>query len=176
LNKKFAAGFYAAIAITSLTVTAAEPEFKETQTLLQGENVKQFALQDLNGDLRPDVVWLTAEGEVKYKLQDNKAMVTFDNIKGTKWRLTYDVSNVDKWVEFYDDGGIVTMQNKTTHYNIVAVTVTELNQLSFCTSSAAGLGQKDCSWKYQVTEVLPNILKGKDLRSGETWTAYKLVK
>lgn len=175
MNKKYAAGFYAAIAITTSTVTAAEPEFKETQVLLQGENVKQFALQDLNGDLRPDVVWLTAEGEVKYKLQDNKAIVTFENIKGTKWRLTYDVSGVDKWVEFFNEGGVVTTQNNL-QYNIVAVTVTELNQLSFCTDHSTGLYQKECEWKYQVNEVLPNVLKGKDLKSGETWTAYKLIK
>jgi len=175
LHKKFAAGFYAAITITSLTVTAVEPEFNETQTLLQGENVKQFALQDLNGDLRPDVVWLTAEGEVKYKLQDNKAMVTFDNIKGTKWRISYDRSNIDKYVEFFNDGGVLTDERNFV-FNLVSVTVTELNQLSFCTAGQPGLNSTRCIVKYQVTEVLPNILKGKDLHTGETWTAYKLIK
>lgn len=96
MTKKMKFGLCAAMVITSFTATAAEVEFKETQTLLQGEDVQSFVLKDMNGDHRVDVIWQTSNGELKYKLQDNQAMVTFDNIKGTKWRLTYDQSGIDK--------------------------------------------------------------------------------
>jgi len=55
--------------------------------------------------------------------------------------------------------------------NIVDLTVTEQNQLSFCTD----LNRTRCNWKYKVTEILPNMMKGVDQRTGETWTAYKLI-
>ncbi len=168
-------GFTAIMASTALAVSATELQLKDTQILLQGENVKQFALQDINGDLRPDLVWLTTDGDIKYKLQDNQAVATFENIKGTKWRISYDRSGIDKYVEFTNDGGVLTDQNNNA-FNLVSVTVTELNQLSFCTYIYSGLNGSVCRWKYQVTEVLPSILKGKDLNTGETWTAYKLVK
>lgn len=87
MTKKMKFGLYAAMAIISFTA-AAEIEFMETKTLLQGEDVQSFLLKDMNGDHRLDVIWQTTNGELKYKLQDNKAMVTFDNIKGTKWRLS----------------------------------------------------------------------------------------
>ncbi len=175
MKQNIGKGFVAALLLSTAATQATETEFKESQTLLQGENVKQFALEDLNGDRRPDIVWLTADGDVKYKLQDNQAMVTFDSIKGTKWLLTYDQSGVDKHVEFFNEGGVITTHNNLP-YNIVSIDVTELNQLSFCTDFSSGFNQKDCEWKYQVTQVLPHILKGKDLKSGETWTAYQLLK
>lgn len=174
MTKKMKFGLCAAMVITSFTATAAEVEFKETQTLLQGEDVQSFVLKDMNGDHRVDVIWQTSNGELKYKLQDNQAMVTFDNIKGTKWRLTYDQSGIDKKLDFFNDGGVIEDQSNY-QFNLVAVTVTELNQLSFCTDYSAGLNRTRCLWKYQVIEVLPNILKGVDQRTGETWTAYKLI-
>ncbi|MCZ4339888.1 hypothetical protein [Shewanella colwelliana] len=174
MTKKMKFGLCAAMVITSFTATAAEVEFKETQTLLQGEDVQSFVLKDMNGDHRVDVIWQTSNGELKYKLQDNQAMVTFDNIKGTKWRLTYDQSGIDKKLDFFNDGGVIEDQSNY-QFNIVEVTVTELNQLSFCTDFSTGLNRTRCLWKYQVTEALPNILKGVDQRTGETWTAYKLI-
>jgi len=174
MTKKMKFGLCAAMAINSFTAIAAEVEFKETQTLLQGEDLQTFVLKDMNGDHRLDVIWQTSDGELKYKLQDNQAMVTLDNIKGTKWRLTYDQTGIDKKLDFFNDGGVIEDQNNY-QFNIVEVTVTELNQLSFCTDFSTGLNRTRCVWKYQVTEVLPNILKGVDQRTGETWTAHKLI-
>lgn len=174
MTKKMTFGLCAAMAITITSTTAAEIEFKQTQILLQAEDVQTFLLKDLDGDQRLDVIWQTSNGELKYKLQENNAMVTFDNIKGTKWRLTYDQSGIYKKLDFFNDSGVIEDQNNY-QYNIVEITVTELNQLSFCTDFSTGLNRTRCLWKYQVTEVLPNVLKGVDQRTGETWTAYKLI-
>lgn len=174
MKKKTILGVCGAMAINTFIATAADIEFKETQTLLQGEDVQTFLLKDMDGDHRLDVIWQTSNGELKYKLQNNQARVTFDSIKGTKWRLTYDVSGIDKKLDFFNDGGVIEDQSNY-QFNITQVTVTELNQLSFCTDFSAGLNRTRCLWKYQVTEVLPNIIKGVDQRTGESWTAYKLI-
>ncbi|NRB26001.1 hypothetical protein [Shewanella sp.] len=174
MTKKMTMGLCAIVAITSFTATAAEIEFKQTQTLLQGEDVQAFQLKDIDGDHRLDVIWQTSDGELKYRLQDNQAMVTFDSLAGTKWRMTYDQTGYDKKLNFFTDGGVIE-DRSNYQFNIVDVTVTELNQLSFCTDFSTGLNRTRCIWKYQVTEVLPNILKGVDQRTGETWTAYKLI-
>ena len=163
-----------AIILNTSNATATEINFKETQTLMKGEDIQTFQLKDIDGDHRLDVIWQTSTGDLKYKLQDNQATVTFDNIKGSKWRLTYDQSGVDKKVNFFTEGGVIEDSNNY-QFNIVDVTVTELNQLNFCTDFSIGLNNTRCVWKYQVTEVLPNIMKGVDQRTGETWTAYKLI-
>lgn len=163
-----------AVVLHTCNAAATEINFKETQTLIEGEDVKTFQLKDIDGDHRLDVIWQTGNGELKYRLQDNQAMVTFDTIAGTKWRMTYDQSGDDKKVNFFTDGGVI--EDKSNYqFNIVDLTVTEQNQLSFCTDFSTGLNRTRCNWKYKVTEILPNMMKGVDQRTGETWTAYKLI-
>ena len=168
----FAASFW--LITYTLNSYATEPNFKETQTLLAGESVQHFVLNDLDGDHRLDIIWQTRDGDVKYKLQDNQALVNFDNLAGTKWLLRYDNDDNDKYIDFFNDGGVIETYYES-QYRINRITMTELNQLEFCTDNSSGLHQTDCEWIYTVTEILPNMMKGIDERTGKAWTAYKLV-
>ncbi|WP_299010646.1 hypothetical protein [uncultured Shewanella sp.] len=168
----FAASF--CLITYTLTSYATEPNFKDTQTLLTGESVQHFVLNDLDGDHRLDIIWQTHDGDVKYKLQDNQALVNFDSLAGTKWLLRYDNDDNDKYIDFFNDGGVIETYSGS-QYKINRITVTELNQLEFCSDDYSGLHRTDCKWIYRVTEILPNMMKGIDERLGEAWTAYKLV-
>ena len=109
---------FAASSIASSTTTA--PEFGETQTLLENEDVRDFKLVDLNGNYRLDLVWLTNGGEIKYKLQANQAFQNFEDLKGTTWKMTYTNTNEYKWVTFGagDGNGVIENQSGSL-YNIV---------------------------------------------------------
>jgi hypothetical protein len=164
---------------TALIVTvnsyAAEIVFEETKTLLQNEDLKSFQLKDINGDHRLDIIWQTNNGELKYKLQNNQAMMNFENLPGTKWRLNYDNNDDSKTIEFFAKGGVI--ENQSNYFwNIVNWEINENNELSFCTDLSTGLSRERCLWKYQVTEILPNALKGIDLKSGQPWVAHKIIK
>jgi len=168
-----------ALMATALVVTtssyAAEVTFEETKILLQNEDVKSFQLKDINGDHRLDIIWQTNNGELKYKLQNNQAMMNFKNLPGTKWRLNYDNNDDSKTIEFFAKGGVI--ENQSNYFwNIVNWEVNENNELSFCTDVHSGLNRTRCLWEYQVTEILPNALKGIDLKSGQPWVAHKIIK
>jgi len=111
-----------ALMATALVVTtssyAAEVTFEETKILLQNEDVKSFQLKDINGDHRLDIIWQTNNGELKYKLQNNQAMMNFKNLPGTKWRLNYDNNDDSKTIEFFAKGGVI--ENQSNYFwNIV---------------------------------------------------------
>ena len=162
------------LSVISITTPAVEIAFKETQVLLQGEDVQNFQLKDIDGDHRLDIIWLTSNGQVNMRLQDNQAMMNFNDLTDTTWKLIYDNRDFEQTVTFTALGGEIKTQSNY-YYNIVKRDVTELNQLTFCTDFSYGLTGKQCEWKYEVTDVLPHVLKGIDKRTSETWTATQLI-
>ncbi|MBD1582635.1 hypothetical protein [Pseudoalteromonas sp. S16_S37] len=153
---------------------AVEASFGETQELLTNEDVKTLHIVDINADNRKDLVWVTNSGSVKYKLKNNDALASLETLPGTRWRLEYDNRSDVKFIDFTAEGGTVTTHDNKI-YKISAITMNDLGKLDFCTPLYTGLNRTECAWHYNVTDILPNIIKGVDERLGDTWTAYKLV-
>ena len=168
MTKKITIALCTAAAITSFTTTSTEVELKQAKTLLQGGSVQT------SGDCKQFSV-LQLDGELTYRLIDNQATVTFDSIKDTNWRMTYDRTGEVKELTFStSDGQFITDQNNV-QYNIIKIHEVQRGQFSFCTQLHPGRNGTHCQWEYKVTEALPNILMGIDLYNGETWTAYRLI-
>ena len=51
------------------------PEFSETATFLEGEDVKTFRMVDINGDEQVDLLWKTSEGDIKYQIHVPKEVL-----------------------------------------------------------------------------------------------------
>ncbi|MFS1891755.1 hypothetical protein [Vibrio lentus] len=57
------------ISFISLQASAYEMSYIAPKALLPGEDVQQFELADLNGNGRPEIVFLNSNGELKYPVQ-----------------------------------------------------------------------------------------------------------
>ena len=167
-------GILAATQLMGINTTQADIAFHEKKNLLSGEDVKDFKLEDLDGDNRLDVIWLDSNGNLHYKLQDNRAFVTVESLPGTRWKLVYDDNGAEEIIEFSADSGVIIMQENTL-YNISRWEVSAQNILSFCRPSISGLNRTRCSVQYTQNHSEPNIMKGVQELTGQTWTAYRLV-
>ncbi|WP_318476518.1 hypothetical protein [Photobacterium leiognathi] len=152
-------------------------EFEQvSEKLLPHTAVSMFQVVDINSDNRNDLVYLDVNGELWVNYADNDAVATLDNLAGSSWRMEYNDNNQTvKFVDFYNGSGAIK-EEAGRMFSINSITQTENNKLMFCTSTTSGLNKTSCNWKYEVTTVEPNIMKGTDLRTGVTWVAYKLVK
>ncbi|SFC47868.1 hypothetical protein [Pseudoalteromonas denitrificans] len=177
MNTKFSALTLATL-ILAFTSKAVEVEYQDTKVLLEDGDIKSFQFIDMNSDNRPDIVWLTNGGEVKYKLQDNNALVNFDSLAGTSWLLLEDHESETKRkkLEFTTEAGLITILSSGKFYPINNKSVTESGVITFCTDLPDGMNYSGCKRIYKITEKLPNMLKGIDLYSGDTWTATKLIR
>ena len=110
---------------------------------------RHFELKDLNGDYRLDLVWLTSDGQIKYKLHDNKAFENFESLQGTKWLLTFTSTGKNQWLTFENNGGLVETENNR-QWNIVRYDVTDNGLHTFCTAYSSGLNGTDCYYKYTI--------------------------
>ncbi|QTH70825.1 hypothetical protein [Pseudoalteromonas xiamenensis] len=163
-----------ALGLTNLAFADVANEYGETQSLLVNEDVKTLHIVDINADNRKDLVWVTSEGSVKYKLRNNDAKASLDTLPDSRWRLEYANDKGVKFLDFTADGGIMTSSDNRT-YRIVKVMMTEQGELSFCTPFLEGLNRTDCSWVFTITDIQPNVMTGLDQRYGHAFTAYKLV-
>ncbi|WMN59141.1 hypothetical protein NI389_13085 [Pseudoalteromonas xiamenensis] len=163
-----------ALGMTNLTFADVANEYGETQSLLVNEDVKTLHIVDINADNRKDLVWVTSDGSVKYKLRNNDAKATLDTLPGTRWRLEYANDKGLKFIDFTQNGGVITV-NGRYFFKITELMMTENGELSFCTSKSEGLNRTDCGWNYRVTDILPNMMKGTDDDTGWDWVAYRLV-
>ena len=81
-----------------------ESKFFPTETMVSGENIKTFGVEDVNKDGRLDIIWKDDAGTLKYKVQTKKTMLAknyerlYDEIEqnyayralqNTTWKVTY---------------------------------------------------------------------------------------
>ncbi|WP_263081925.1 hypothetical protein [Endozoicomonas sp. Mp262] len=166
-----------AVSGVSASEDKTQPVFGEAQVLLEGENVRQFDLKDLNGDYRVDLIWLEGAGDVKYRLQENRVLQNFEDLEGTRWKMVYTNNNRYKWVTFNTtEGGkgIIETENNDL-YNIVNHDVTENGEHTFCTYGFSGLHRTECRIKYTIHTITNNTMTGTDLSNNEPWTASKIL-
>ena len=166
------------VALTATSISNAFANnltFGETKTLLSGEDVKQFEVKDLNGDYRLDLIWLTNSGDIKYKLRDNMAFENFEDLQGTKWRLTFDNAGTNEWLTFEGGGGIVEDKGGNI-MNIVKYDVLNNGEHIFCRDYPRyGLGGTNCVFKYSIKSFDNNTLNGVYLYNNEPWTASQIL-
>ncbi|KDM91645.1 hypothetical protein [Photobacterium galatheae] len=76
------------IAFVATPCFAGNIEYKEPQTLLTDSSIQQFEVADLNGDGLPEIIMLTANGEIKVSSQSsNLDDTTIEELKDTKWKI-----------------------------------------------------------------------------------------
>ena len=150
MNTKFSALTLATL-ILAFTSKAVEVEYQDTKVLLEDGDIKSFQFIDMNSDNRPDIVWLTNGGEVKYKLQDNNALVNFDSLAGTSWLLLEDHESETKRkkLEFTTEAGLITILSSGKFYPINNKSVTESGVITFCTDLPDGMNYSGCKRIYK---------------------------
>lgn len=76
------------ISFISLQASAYEMSYIAPKALLPGEDVQQFELADLNGNGRPEIVFLNSNGELKYAVQGFEInQTTFSFLESKSWKI-----------------------------------------------------------------------------------------